>query len=56
MADYRKLISAGCGGIPVAEVDDVVGLLLEVSPHSHRCGRGRLHLSFSNSTSNQMSQ
>ncbi|KAF8334984.1 uncharacterized protein EI90DRAFT_3280123 [Cantharellus anzutake] len=29
MADYRKLISAGCGEIPVAEVDSVVGLLLE---------------------------
>ncbi|ESK93759.1 transcription factor [Moniliophthora roreri MCA 2997] len=29
MADYRKLIATGCGGMPTSEVDDVLGLLLE---------------------------
>ncbi|RDX53094.1 apses-domain-containing protein [Lentinus brumalis] len=29
MAEYRRLISAGCGGIPAEEVDGVVGMLLE---------------------------
>ncbi|EJF63008.1 apses-domain-containing protein [Dichomitus squalens LYAD-421 SS1] len=29
MAEYRRLISAGCGGIPPEEVDGVVGMLLE---------------------------
>ncbi|KAI0751315.1 apses-domain-containing protein [Daedaleopsis nitida] len=29
MAEYRRLISAGCGGIPPDEVDGVVGMLLE---------------------------
>ena len=39
MAEYRRLISAGCGGIPPEEVDGVVGMLLEV--------RGQMpHLSF----------
>ena len=30
MVEYRRLISAGCGGIPLEEVDLVAGLLLEV--------------------------
>lgn len=30
MADYRRLISAGCGGVPQTEVDNVIGMLLEV--------------------------
>ena len=30
MAEYRRLISAGCGGIPQEEVDNVVDMLLEV--------------------------
>lgn len=30
MADYRRLISAGCGGVPPNEVDNVIGMLLEV--------------------------
>ncbi len=30
MADYRRLIAAGCGGIPTPEVDGVVSMLLEV--------------------------
>ncbi|KAI0303093.1 hypothetical protein BC826DRAFT_983351 [Russula brevipes] len=29
MADYRRLIAAGCGGIPPSEVDGVVSMLLE---------------------------
>ncbi|KAH9482482.1 Cell division cycle-related protein res2/pct1 [Psilocybe cubensis] len=29
MGDYRRLIGAGCGGIPPAEVDQVLGMLLE---------------------------
>ncbi|KAK7471007.1 Transcription factor mbp1 [Stygiomarasmius scandens] len=29
MAEYRKLIGAGCGGIPPSEVDQVLGMLLE---------------------------
>ncbi|CAL1702195.1 unnamed protein product [Somion occarium] len=29
MADYRRLISAGCGGVPPSEVDNVIGMLLE---------------------------
>lgn len=32
MAEYRRLIGAGCGGIPPAEVDNVLGMLLEVGP------------------------
>lgn len=30
MADYRRLIAAGCGGIPPGEVDGALGMLLEV--------------------------
>lgn len=30
MTDYRRLIGAGCGGIPPSEVDSVLGMLLEV--------------------------
>jgi transcription factor MBP1 len=30
MGAYRRLIGAGCGGIPPAEVDAVLGMLLEV--------------------------
>jgi transcription factor MBP1 len=30
MSEYRRLIGAGCGGVPVGEVDNVLGLLLEV--------------------------
>ena len=30
MADYRRLIAAGCGGVPTSEVDEVVSMLLEV--------------------------
>lgn len=30
MAQYRKLISAGCGGVPPNEVDNVVKMLVEV--------------------------
>ena len=30
MTEYRRLISAGCGGIPPEDVDSVVGMLLEV--------------------------
>ncbi|KAJ3837426.1 transcription factor [Lentinula raphanica] len=29
MKDYRRLIGAGCGGIPPSEVDGVLGMLLE---------------------------
>ncbi|KAF9268241.1 transcription factor [Marasmius fiardii PR-910] len=29
MADYRKLIATGCGGLPLTEVDSVLGVLLE---------------------------
>jgi len=29
MTDYRRLIAAGCGGIPTSEVDGVVSMLLE---------------------------
>lgn len=41
MNEYRRLIGAGCGGIPPAEVDDMLGMLLEVSvslsfPFRHR--------------------
>lgn len=31
MAEYRRLIGAGCGGVPPDEVDNVIGVLLEVS-------------------------
>jgi hypothetical protein len=31
MTEYRRLIGAGCGGVPPAEVDHVIGMLLEVS-------------------------
>ena len=37
MAEYRRLISAGCGGIPPEEVDGVVGMLLEVRAFLCRC-------------------
>lgn len=30
MGDYRRLIGAGCGGVPPSEVDQVLGMLLEV--------------------------
>lgn len=30
MNEYRRLIGAGCGGVPASEVDNVVGVLLEV--------------------------
>ncbi|OBZ71921.1 Cell division cycle-related protein res2/pct1 [Grifola frondosa] len=29
MAEYRRLIGAGCGGVPPGEVDSVLGMLLE---------------------------
>jgi len=29
MAEYRRLIGAGCGGVPPGEVDNVLGMLLE---------------------------
>ncbi len=31
MSEYRRLIGAGCGGVPPSEVDQVLGMLLEVS-------------------------
>ena len=31
MPEYRRLIGAGCGGVPPSEVDNVLGLLLEVT-------------------------
>lgn len=31
MGEYRRLIGAGCGGVPPSEVDHVLGMLLEVS-------------------------
>ena len=30
MSEYRRLIGAGCGGVPPSEVDHVLGMLLEV--------------------------
>ena len=30
MTEYRRLIAAGCGGVPTSEVDGVVSMLLEV--------------------------
>ncbi|KAG5335023.1 hypothetical protein C0989_002451, partial [Termitomyces sp. Mn162] len=30
MAEYRRLIGAGCGGVPPSEVDQVLGMLLEI--------------------------
>lgn len=33
MNQYRRLIGAGCGGMPPAEVDGVLGILLEVSSY-----------------------
>ncbi|KAH7888025.1 apses-domain-containing protein [Phlebopus sp. FC_14] len=29
MAEYRRLIGAGCGGVPASEVDNIIGILLE---------------------------
>ncbi|KAH0840094.1 apses-domain-containing protein [Lanmaoa asiatica] len=29
MAEYRRLIGAGCGGVPPPEVDNIIGMLLE---------------------------
>ena len=34
MTEYRRLIAAGCGGVPTSEVDGVVSMLLEVSTSS----------------------
>ncbi|KAI0952039.1 hypothetical protein AcV7_007963 [Taiwanofungus camphoratus] len=34
MAEYRRLIGAGCGGVSPGEVDNVLGMLLEVCPSS----------------------
>jgi hypothetical protein len=40
MTEYRKLIGAGCGGVPSSEVDHLLGMLLEVSAYVCRCGFG----------------
>ncbi|KAF8138668.1 hypothetical protein EV363DRAFT_1394102 [Boletus edulis] len=29
MTEYRRLIGAGCGGVPPSEVDNIIGMLLE---------------------------
>ncbi|EIW82513.1 apses-domain-containing protein [Coniophora puteana RWD-64-598 SS2] len=29
MAEYRRLIGAGCGGVPPSEVENIIGMLLE---------------------------
>jgi transcription factor MBP1 len=34
MGEYRRLIGVGCGGVPPSEVDQVLGMLLEVSPNA----------------------
>ena len=34
MGEYRRLIGAGCGGVPPSEVDQVLGMLLEVSSNA----------------------
>jgi transcription factor MBP1 len=31
MSEYRRLIGAGCGGVPPSDVDNIIGMLLEVS-------------------------
>ena len=41
MQDYRRLIAAGLGGVSPAEVDDMVGLILEVKS-SMMCGMWKL--------------
>lgn len=38
MNQYRRLIGAGCGGMPPAEVDGVLGLLLEVGVRGSTAG------------------
>ena len=35
MGEYRRLIGAGCGGVPPSEVDHVLGMLLEVRQVLH---------------------
>ena len=30
MAQYRRLLGAGCGGMPIGDVDDALSMLLEV--------------------------
>jgi transcription factor MBP1 len=35
MSEYRRLIGAGCGGIPPSEVDHALGMLLEVRVLRH---------------------
>ena len=34
MGEYRRLIGAGCGGVPPSEVDQVLGMLLEVGSNT----------------------
>jgi hypothetical protein len=31
MSEYRRLIGAGCGGVPPSDVDNIIGMLLEVT-------------------------
>ncbi|KAG6901547.1 hypothetical protein C0995_010657 [Termitomyces sp. Mi166 len=45
MAEYRRLIGAGCGGVPPSEVDQVLGMLLEVSSLSIRRVSKEAHIS-----------
>lgn len=42
MGEYRRLIGAGCGGVPPSEVDHVLGMLLEVS----RCLRRSINAQY----------
>ncbi|KAH9943028.1 apses-domain-containing protein [Epithele typhae] len=55
MAEYRRLISAGCGGIPPEEVDGVVGMLLETleaeEPSSSTAWNGSIMARAGHSTS-----
>lgn len=37
MSEYRRLIGAGCGGVPPSEVDQVLGMLLEVRCPAVNC-------------------
>ncbi|KAJ3880619.1 transcription factor [Lentinula edodes] len=43
MKDYRRLIGAGCGGIPPSEVDGVLGMLLETLESEEPSGKSNTY-------------
>ena len=49
MAEYRRLIGAGCGGVPPSEVENIIGMLLEVGRARWMDTDGIIHVAFRHS-------